>query len=170
MANVAWGILNNIENSLVEFLQAAITTETLTVPDDKGNPKTPEVRVGFENDGNWELPVISLYGDQRTSPRGFVGSNKRLNAYLIVIDVRALHIGMQNNLTDWLQKTVNDGFPYYEYVPNISDPDNPTKTLAGYVSLEFISNLPVRLGDTADMFEKYRQNITISCFIEGCAC
>lgn len=166
MANVAWGILNNIENSMTEFLQGEITSQSLTVPDDKGNPKTPEVRVGFENSGDWSLPVISLYGDQRVSPRGFVGSNLRIQTYLVVIDIRALNIGMQNNLADWLELTINDGFPYYEYQPTIGDPENPTKTLAGYVSLEFISNLPVRLGDTADMFEKYRQNITVSCYIE----
>ena len=74
---------------------------------------------------------------------------------------------MQNNLADWVEKTINNGLPYYEYEPNGNDVDNPLTVKRGYMSVQFVLNQPIRLGDNADTFEKYRQNITISITIEG---
>lgn len=166
MSSLSWSTERNIENSLIEHIQAAITSQSLTVTDENGNEITPSVRVGFQFNDDWKLPVISLYADSRTAPRLSIGSNKRLNSYLLVLDIRALDIGMQQDLTDWVLATINDGFNYYEYEPS-GDPDNPDKTLTGYGSIDFISNVPVRLGDTVDMIDKYRQNITFSVVLQG---
>lgn len=166
MSLLTWQVQRNLENSFVDFLQSEISTSNLTVLDNEGNLKTPQIRVGFEADGSWELPVISFYLDSRVSPRLSLGSNKRQKSYLLVIDIRALDIGMQQDLTDWVEETINDGFPYYEYSPS-GDPENPTKVQTGYISLAFISSVPVRLGENVDIFEKFRHNITIEIVIEG---
>lgn len=166
MANIPWSTERNLENSLADFLLDAISVSSSTVPDSNGDAKTIAVRVGSEFNDNWSLPVISLYSDSRLSPRLSIGSNLRQKSYLLILDIRALDVGSQQDLTDWLENTINDGFPFYEYSQNISDPENPNKIQTGYVSIEFVSNLPVRFGDTADLPDKYRQNITISCFIE----
>lgn len=166
MGNLPWSTERNIENSLAEFLQDAVDNTSLTVLDENGSAKPVAIRVGSEFNANWTLPIITLYSDSRSSPRLSVGSNLRLKTFLLIIDIRALDVGMQQDLTDWLETTINDGFPFYEYTPNGSDPLNPNKTRIGLASIEFISNLPVRFGETADLPDKYRQNITISCYIE----
>lgn len=166
MTTLPWGTEKNIENSLIDFLQSAINTGSITVPDIKGDPKSLMVRVGSEFNNDWTLPIITLYTDSRLAPRLTIGSNLRQKDYLIILDIRALDVGMQQDLTDWVETTINDGFPFYEYTPNLSDPDDPNKVQTGYASIEFISNLPIRFGDTAELSDKYRQNITISVFIE----
>lgn len=166
MSNIPWSIKRNLENSLAEFLQNAITNDSLTVIDSKGSEKTIEVRVGKEFNSNWTLPVIALYYDSHQSPRLSIGSNLREKTHLMIIDIRALDEGMQQDLADWVETTINDGFIFYTYSPNSSDPDNPDKDETAYCSLEFLSNVPVNIGDTADLPDKYRQNITISVFLE----
>lgn len=164
MPNLTWGTERNIENSLIEFLQTQLSS--YNVLDLDGNTKSISVRVGFTPNDTWELPVVSAYADSRTAPRLSIGSNERLNSYLIVMDIRAFDAGMQQDLVDIVIEKLNDGFPYYVYTPS-GDPQNPTKVLSGYVSIEFVSNVPVRFGDSVDMIEKFRQNITVSCFIES---
>lgn len=166
MANIPWSTERNLENSLADFLLDAISVSSSTVPDENGTDKTISVRVGSEFNDNWSLPIITLYSDSKLSPRLSIGSNLRQKTYLLILDIRALDVGSQQDLTDWLEATINDGFPFYEYSQNLSDPNNPNRTQTGYVSIEFVSNLPVRFGDTADLPDKYRQNVTISCFIE----
>lgn len=165
MPNLPWSTERNLENSLIEFLQAEIASG-YTVSDLNGDTKNISVRVGYAVNADWELPVVSAYTDSRTAPRLSIGSNKRQKAYLLILDVRALDTGMQQDLVDLVMDKINDGFPYYTYTPS-GDPLNPTKVQTGYVSLQFISNIPLRLGDTVDMIDKFRQNITISCTIEG---
>jgi len=164
MSNVNWGIERCLENSLVEFLQTQLAS--YTVLDLDGNTKFISIRVGFSPNDDWELPVISAYTDSRNAPRLSIGSNKREKTYLLILDIRAWDSGMQQDLVDLVMTTINDGFPFYTYAPS-NDPQDPTKTEDGYVSLDFISNVPLRLGDNVDMIDKFRQNISISCYIEG---
>lgn len=167
MANVTWGVSKSLENSFAEFLQDAVTSASLTVPDGNGNAQTVTVRVGFEFNDDWELPVISVYADTKTATRLSVGSNKRANTFLVIVDIRCLDKGTQLDLTEWLQETVNDGFIYYDYTPNPGNPSNPTKVANGRTSVEFISNIPLRLGENVELFDKWRQNITLSITISN---
>jgi len=166
MTVLPWKLRKNLETSLCDFLIEKINDESLQVVDECGALKTPNVRVGFNRKDDWELPVITVYSDNVLSPRQCIGSNCRLNEYLIIIDIRALDIGMQLDLTDWVSNTINDGWNFYDYQPNNADPLNPIKTLAGYVSFDFVSNTSVRLGDNVDLFDRFRQNITISTYIK----
>ena len=65
-------------------------------------------------------------------------------------------------LSEWVENTVNDGFPFYEYTPNPGDPANPNKVQTNHASIQFLSNLPLNAGINADIYEKFRQNITMS--------
>ena len=162
MANLAWQKLRNLENSFAEFIQTAVTNAGLTVLDQKGQPKAVTVHVGYEFDTTLSLPCIQIYIDGKISPRLSVGSNLRLNSYLLIIDIRALDKGSQLDLTEWVTDLINDGFDVYNYAPNPSDPSNPIKTLMGYVNIDFVSNTPLNFGTSAEMYDKYRQNISIS--------
>ena len=165
MTVLSWSQQRNLENSLAEFLQDTITTQSLKVLNQDGSQVTPEVRVGWKVDNDWSLPVISVYVDGIVAPRLSIGSNCRQNAYLMIIDIRALNIGMQIDLTDWLRTTINNGWDFNEYSPNPASPDSPIKTKTGYVSFDYVSNVPVRIGDNSDLYEKYRQNMSISATI-----
>lgn len=162
MANLDWGQRRNIENSVTDFLQSEIASQNLTILDEYGVEKTPQIRVGFQVEDDWEIPMISLYMESKLAPRLSIGSNLRENSYLMIIDVRASNVGGQLDLTDWVTETINDGFDYNEWSPNPGDPNNPTKVKTGRVSIDFISNTPVRFGENVNIFDKYRQNITIS--------
>lgn len=163
MSILSWQIRRNLETSLKEFLDDAISTQSLTVTDNCGSEVTPQVNIGFAPCDDWNLPVISVYVDSVLAPRACIGSNCRQEEFLLIIDIRALDSGMQADLTDWINTTINDGWTYFDYQPNGTA--TPTKTQSGYVSFNYISNLPIRLGDNADLFDKFRQNITIQCFV-----
>lgn len=152
----------NIENSLVEFLLEELENSGSPFHlNEKGEIVPIDVRIGFEYNNEANLPLITLYADSKTSERAFIGSNRRAKLYLLVIDIRALNVGQQQDLADWVEETINDGFTYYEYDGSV-DPLNPVKTKKGYANVDFLTNEPLRLGDNADIFERYRQNITIA--------
>lgn len=154
-----WQLRRNLENSLAEFLQTEAVGVTVFF---KGSSTDIDVRVGNAPQDNWKIPNISVYLDTRTAPRGFVGNNKRLKSYLMIIDIRASDDGMRSDLAEWVSDTINDGFDFYDYQPNSGDPDNPLKTLSGKVSVEFITDTPIRPVVDADAFDKYRHNISVS--------
>ena len=159
MANIPWSIERNLETSLEEFLKAQVSGTTVFY---KGAEQPIDIRVGNAYKDDWSMPVISVYADSELAPRGFIGSNKRLTSYLMIIDIRALNDGMRADLKDWLVSTINDGFTVYTYTPSESTPDTPDKALYGIASIDFLSN--VKTKDTQDLnyYEKFRQNISIS--------
>lgn len=163
---ISWSERRNLETSLVEFLQEQAALSGGATVFYKGKQKTLDIRVGFAPQQNWNLPNISVYYDSRTSPRSFVGQNKRINTHLMIIDVRALDDGMRNDIADWVGDTINDGFNFYTYSPNSSDPSSPNKTLTGKVSVDFVSDTPIRPGEDVDLFDKYRHNISINAQIQ----
>ena len=165
--NLSWRVMRNLENSFAEFLQDQVTSQSLTIPDENGNIQDVLIRVGFEFNDSWELPVISIYADTKTADRLSIGSNKRLNTFLVIVDIRTLDKGSQLDLTEWLQTTINDGFVFYEYSSTPGDPLNPNKVANGIVSIDFVSNIPLRLGDNVELYDKWRQNISLSCTISN---
>ncbi len=154
-----WQLRRNLESSLVEFLQNQSIGVTLFF---KGSDTTIDVRVGNAPQDAWKLPNISVYMDTKLAPRGFIGNNKRLPSYLMIIDVRALDDGMRSDLAEFVTDTINNGFDFFEYQPNSADPNNPIKTLSGKVSVEFVTDTPVRGVVDADAFDKYRHNISVN--------
>jgi len=159
MPLLSWQIRRNLENSLAFFLQTEGSSTTVFY---KGKEQGIDIRVGNAPQDNWSMPNISVYSDSRTAPRGFVGNNKRLKSYLMIIDIRALDDGMRSDLAEWVSDTINEGFDVYTYSPNSITPDDPNKVLFGKASVVFVSDLPIRNTQNSDMFEKFRQNITIS--------
>ena len=159
MATIPWQLRRNLENSLTEFLQVETVGNTVFF---KGADTPIDIRVGKSPRDDWKMPVISNYMEPKTSIRGFVGGNKRLNSYLMIIDIRALDDGMRSDLSEWLTDTINEGFDFFDYQPNVADPDNPIKVLSGKVSVEFITDTPINGGKDADIYNKYRQNISVS--------
>lgn len=161
-----WKTFSNLENSFAEFLQDAIDTDSIQVIDENGTPKDVMVRVGWEFDSDWTLPCISLYEDSRTLERAVIGGNTRIKNDLVIIDIRATNDKQRSAIANWIEETINNGFPYYEYTANPSDVENPTKNHTGNVSLDFIFNSPVRLGENSDLIDKFRHNITVSINIQ----
>lgn len=154
-----WQVRRNLENSLTEFLQTETADTTVFF---KGKNENIDIRVGFAPQDNWGMPVISLYMDTRTATRAFLGGNKRFKSYLMIIDVRALDDGMRSDLVELLVDTINDGFDLFDYSPNSSDPSNPIKVLSGKVSVDFVTDNALRATENANIYEKYRQNISVS--------
>ncbi len=159
MANISWSIRRNLENSLVEFLQAQTIGVTVFY---KGKDETINITVGHTPKDSWDMPIISLYTDPKTSIRSFIGNNKRLDTYLMILDVRALDDGMRSDLASWVTTAINDGFDLYDYTPGSGDVENPTKVLSGKVSVNFVSDVPVRNTQNSNVYEKWRQNISIN--------
>ncbi len=154
-----WQLRRNLESSMKEFLFNQAIGVTLFA---KGTDNSIDVRVGKTPQQNWKLPNVSIYMDTKTAPRGFVGNNKRLPTYLMILDIRALDDGMRSDLAEWVTDIINDGFDFFDYQPNQADPDNRLKTLLGKVSVEFITDTPINGGIDADQFDKYRHNISVS--------
>jgi hypothetical protein len=154
-----WQLRRNLENSLAEFLQTEAVEVTVFF---KGSNTAIDIRVGNAPQDDWKLPNISIYLDTKSALRGFVGNNKRLKSYLMIIDIRALDDGMRSDLAEWVTDTINDGFDYYEYYPNPSSPDTINKNKNGFISVDFVSDNPLRPVIDADSFDKFRHNISVS--------
>lgn len=159
MALLHWQIRRNLENSLAEFLQDQAVGVTVFY---KGSETPIDIRVGNAPQQDWGMPNISVYLDTRTAPRGFVGNNRRLKTYLMFIDVRALDDGMRADLVEWASDVINEGFDVYDYTPNAGDPENPNKVLSGKASVVFVTDTPLRNTPNAELFEKFRHNISVN--------
>ena len=156
-------LYRNLENSLKDFLDTSISNDSLTGE----NGETINVYVGRKNDDNWSLPCISLYLESETLERFEIGSNKRQNIQLIIIDIYANSEGERLDLAKWLVDTINDGWTYYTYAYNSSTPESPTKTAGGLVNVNFNTNTRVALGQNVDEFDAHRHRISITVWIAG---
>jgi hypothetical protein len=156
---ISWDIRRNLENSLAEFLQSQVVGAVVNY---KGVSQSIDVRVGNAPQDSWKLPNVSIYLDSRTAPRGFIGNNVRLKSYLMIVDIRALDDGMRSDLAEFVSLTLNEGFDVYNYVPNPLNPDSPIKTLFGKASIEFISDVAIRNTQNSELFEKFRQRISVN--------
>ena len=160
---LAWHPTRNLENSLKDFLDAKIITDSVT---DIKNVAIP-VRVGRKESNDWTLPCITLYNETELDPRIFIGSNYRNKTYVIIIDIYATNTGERSDIANWLPDAINNGFRYYTYTPNGSDPENPTKVAGGLADVEFLTNGRVALGQNIDISDAHRHRITINTQISG---
>lgn len=154
-----WHERRNLENSFVDFLSNQASGLTVF---HKGEEKSLDIRVGRSPREDWNLPVISFYLDNRLAPRSFVGNNKRIKTYLAIIDIRALDDGMRQDLADWIGDIINDGFDFYNYSPDSTNPDITNTVADGKVSVDFVTDTVITTGENVDIFDKYRHNISVN--------
>lgn len=154
---LAWQLYRNLENSLKDFLDAKVILDSVT---DINGVNVP-IRVGRKNDSNWSLPCITVYFESETSTRFELGSNNTLDLELMIIDIFATNEGERIDLAHWVKETIKDGFTYYSYTPNESDPQNPTKVAGDLTTVDFITNTRVSLGVNVDPIDAHRHRISI---------
>ena len=164
MTILTWKQSRNLENSLIDFLQSQISTDSLKLLDDNGNQVTPNVYRGKQLKEDWNLPLIQLYCDDKLLPRLEIGSNLRMKMFLIFLEIRTLLPGQETDLADWIEEKLNNGCDYYTYTVS-GDPDNPTKNLAGHINIDFSSSNPVNFGDDVDKFDKYRYRTVLKVWV-----
>ena len=160
---LAWGRCRNIENSLKDFLTTQVVADSVT---DINGVAVP-IRVGRKEDNDWSLPCITVYLDNETAERAYIGSNQRLDSFLIIIDIFATNEGERLDLANWLKDTINDGFRYYAYTPSELDPQNPTKVAGGLVNINFLTNSRVALGQNVNIEDAHRHRISVTTWISG---
>ena len=150
-----WGTISNIESSIQDFLTEQASNDSVNV----------SIRVGEMFDENWTLPTIQVYVDSKNLPRLELGSNKRLISYTVIIEVRATNPFERINLADWVETTINNGFTYYSYSANLSDPDNPQRVSEGHADLDFLSSGKVNLGENVSEYDRWRYRISFKTWI-----
>lgn len=160
---LSWGFYRNLENSLKDFLTTEISSDSVTDIDGNVIP----VRVGRKEDSNWTLPCISIYIESETATRLEIGSNVRDDRQLVIIDIFATDEGERLDLAKWVTDTINNGFRYYSYTPNISNPSSPTKVAGSLVHVDFLTNGRVNLGQNIDEFDSHRHKISINVYLTG---
>jgi hypothetical protein len=165
---LTWELGANIENSIIEFLRDKVTVNSLQLLDENGIAKTVTVYAGRTLNENWNLPLIQIYLDSKPDlGRLEIGSNIRLKSHQIIIDIRTFLPGQETNLADWVEQQINNGITIYDYTPNSSNPDAPSKTILGHGRIDFISSLPVPGWDDADKYDQNRFRITIKIWLNG---
>lgn len=168
MTTLTWQISTAIENSLIDFLRNEVTNHSLKVLDTNGVAQLVNVYAGRELSENWHLPMIQVYLDSKPDANRLeIGSNKRLRSFQVIIDIRTLLPGEAQNIADWIEEVINDGFDVYNYTPNSSDVESPIKTIFGHGRVDFITSMPIPSYDDADVFDKNRYRITIKVWING---
>lgn len=163
---LTWNQNTFIENSLIDFIQSAITANSLQLLDSNGQAQNVSIYAGRELNNNWNLPLIQIYFDNNPDlGRLEIGSNKRLKSWLIVIDIRTLLPGQETNLANWIEDIINDGFPVYTYTPNSINTSLPVKVLLGHGRVDFITSTIVPIFDNADKFDQNRYRIGIKVWV-----
>jgi len=161
---LVWQLYRNIENSLKDFLDTSIASDSVT--DYDGNAVT--VRIGRKEDNAWTLPTIAVYYDAEDSERLEIGSNKRIKLHLLIIDIYAINEGQRIDLAAWLSAKIENGFRYYTYTVDPGNPETPTKVAGGLVNIEdFISNTRIELAQNVDAFDAHRHRVSIQTWISG---
>lgn len=161
--SLSWGLYNNLEYSLKEFLDTKISFDEIK---DNNGVLIP-IRVGKREDNDWTLPCITVYFESENAPRLEIGSNKRQDIQSIIIDIFATNDTERKSLAKWVTDTINNGFTYYSYSPNPSNPDSPTKVEGGLVTLNFLTNAPVALGQNISEIDAHRHRILINVWVSG---
>jgi hypothetical protein len=164
MAILIWNTTRCIENSLIDFLQEEIDSNSLKLLDESGIEVVPNVYRGKQIKEDWNLPLIQLYCDDKMLPRLEVGSNLRMKTFLIFLEIRTLLPGQEVDLADWIEEKLNNGCDYYTYEPT-TDPDNPSKLFSGHTNIDFQSSNSVDLGDNVDKFDKYRYRLVLKVWL-----
>lgn len=160
---MSWSLYRNLQSSLQEFLQTSATTDNLA----SINGNSVNFIVGKKDDNNWTLPVITCYFNSETLTRFEVGSNKRDDRQLIIIDIFAENEADRLDFAKWVIDTINDGWRYYTYTSNPSNPNSPTKVAGGWVNVDFLTNTKVVLNQNIDVIDQYRHRISINVWITG---
>jgi hypothetical protein len=166
MTILTWNISSCIENSLIDFIRAKVLASSLQLLDCNGVAQNVNVYAGRDLNENWNLPLIQIYLDSKPDANRLeIGTNKRLRSFQIIFDIRTLLPGQESNLADWIEEQINNGITIYDYTPNPSNPDLPTKVILGYGRVDFITSLPVPLFDDADKFDQNRYRLTIKLWV-----
>lgn len=160
---LVWQLYRNLENSLKYFLDTQVIADSVT--DIDGN--NVSIYVGRKSDNTWTIPCITISFDIETNTRLEIGSNLRDDRYLIILDIYATNEGERLDLAKWLRDSLEDGFRYYSYTYNISNPDSPTKVAGGLVNVDFLTNTRVDLGQNVDTVDAHRHRISIQTWISG---
>jgi hypothetical protein len=119
------------------------------------------IRVGRKNNSDFTLPCITCYFESETNERLEIGSNNTFDRKLFIFDIFATGEGERLDLAEWLKEAIRNGWKWYSYVPNESTPFEPTKTEEGRVSINFLTNMRVTLGDNVDPIDQFRHRITV---------
>jgi len=155
MAFLPWGITKNLEYSVIQFLRAQATADSLNL----------QFRAEKTPDENWLLPVVQIYYFSKVPGRLEIGSNLRFDTYIIMVDIRSDSEIPPIDIADWIVEKINDGCPYFQFTPNPSDPDHPNQVQAGNLIMDVFTSLPVNLGDNVDLFDKNRHRLTLKFWI-----
>lgn len=158
---LAWQFWRNLENSLKDFLDTEISNDSVT---DINGVSIP-VRVGEKQSNIPQLPGIAVYVESETLSRLEIGSNIRDKRELIIIDIYATNSGERKDLANWLVGAINDGWRYNSYTPNINTPESPTKVAGGWMSLNFLTNTKVKLGQNVSEIDAHRHRVSISAWL-----
>ena len=153
----------NLENSLKDFLDTEINTDSVT---DKDGTNVP-VRIGRKESNDWTLPCISEYQESETSPKFEIGSTNTDDRFLIIIEIYATNDREQKDIARWLKETIKSGWRYYSYSYNVSNPESPTKVAGGWVGVDIVENTKVALGQNVDIWDAHRHRISINVWIGG---
>lgn len=161
--SLTWSKYRCIENSLCDLLNTELVSDEIK---DINNTQII-ARVGRKEDNDWVLPTITIYLDNVNSPKEFIGSNETLDVHLIIIDIYATNEGERLDLAKWVFDTIKNGFRYYTYTPNLSNPSSPTKVADRWIHVNFITNTRVSLGQNIDEEDAHRHRISINCDFNG---
>ena len=159
---MVWRKSRNIENSLKDFLDTQIATDVLV--GENGNAVI--ARIGKKVDSDWTYPCITVYQESEDlTKRLYIGSNKRDEYNLIIIEIYATNDGERKDLANWLTDTINDGCNYSTYAVDPNDPETPVATIAGWINVNFLTNTKVKLGNNVSAIDANRQRVSINVWI-----
>ena len=159
---MTWRQIRNLENSLKDFLDTQIASDSLV--GENGNTVT--VRIGRKADDDFTMPCITVYQESKDlTKRLYIGSNKRDEKDLIIIEIYATNDGERKDLANWVCTTINDGWQYFLYSVNPSNPESPSKTTSYWANVDFLTNTRVNLGQNISEIDANRHRISINVWL-----
>jgi hypothetical protein len=147
----------NIEVSLIDYFRAELISDGWNGIQVEKSIKQSEIK----------LPAILIYCSDTATQKKEIGGSKYIKFPTVTIRIYAENDGQRLDLADWLLEKLEGTINYYTYV--ISGGQVTSKTLAGGITITKIIRNEKELSNTdpenLEYRDRYRHNITISCFI-----
>lgn len=108
-----------------------------------------------------ELPFIAINNDSALHPKLELGSNILDTTDLVIIDIYGTGPAQVLDLKDYLISILKEGFIFYKFSPDPTDPTEQTKIAYGRAYVKIVGDTRVDVGESLDKCDKNRRRLTL---------
>lgn len=152
---MAYRLSRNLEASLIDYFRAELITDSWSGVQCEKSLKQSEIKP----------PSIIIYCSDTDTEKKEIGSGIYIKYPTIVIRIFGTDEGIREDVMDWILEKLEENIYYYEY----SNGGKTKSSVKGGIIIRKIIRMEKELANTdpenIEYRDRYRGNITVSCYI-----